>query len=271
MNVICWSGGKDSTATVILAYLNKIHIDIIIMSEVMFDKSKGISNEDEEHMNFVRTVAIPQFKAWGYDTEILHDKADYLSLFYKKITKSKTLTRNGLYRAFPLGQHCVLNDPCKMRPIKQFLKEHKNAVEYVGIAIDETERLQALKERGANKISLLEQFGYTEKMAFELCKQYGLLSPIYFKGKTTRGGCWNCPNQSYESLARLKLEHSDKWEALRELSKTPNLCSYGFKYGETFASVEIKADLIIKGWELQERQISIEQWQAILAGAAVGK
>ena len=44
------------------------------MSEVMFDKQKGISNEDEEHMKFVREVAIPQFKEWGYDTEILHDK-----------------------------------------------------------------------------------------------------------------------------------------------------------------------------------------------------
>ncbi len=51
--ILCWSGGKDSTATVILAHENHIKIDNIIMSEVMFDKSKGISNEDEEHMEFV--------------------------------------------------------------------------------------------------------------------------------------------------------------------------------------------------------------------------
>lgn len=38
MKVICWSGGKDSTATVILAHKNNIKIDYIIMSEVMFDK-----------------------------------------------------------------------------------------------------------------------------------------------------------------------------------------------------------------------------------------
>ena len=71
---------------------------------------------------------------------------------------------------------------------------------------------------------------------------------------------WNCPNQSFESFARLKIEHADKWEMLRELSKTPNLCSYGFKYGDTFEMVERRADLIIKGWEMRKKQITIEQW-----------
>jgi len=37
--ILCWSGCKDSTATVILAHENKIKIDKIVMSEVMFDKS----------------------------------------------------------------------------------------------------------------------------------------------------------------------------------------------------------------------------------------
>ena len=121
MNVICWSGGKDSTATVILAKENKIHIDKIIMSEVMFDKSKGISNEDEEHMQFVREVAIPQFTKWGYDTEILHDKDDYLSLF-KHIVISKNGKRINFVSGFPIGGRCALNSRCKVRPIKNYLK-----------------------------------------------------------------------------------------------------------------------------------------------------
>ena len=35
------------------------------MSEVMFDSKNNISNEDEEHMEFVRNVAVPQFEKMG--------------------------------------------------------------------------------------------------------------------------------------------------------------------------------------------------------------
>lgn len=258
MNIICWSGGKDSTATVILAHENKIHIDKIIMSEVMFDKSKGISNEDEEHMQFVRKIAIPQFNEWGYDTEILHDEYDYLSLFHKKIYKSKNINRNGLLTGFPISGACQLNSRCKMRPIRKFLKEHSNAIEYVGIAIDEKQRLHNLKQRKGNKISLLEQFNYTEQMAYDLCKRYNLLSPIYLNGKNRRSGCWNCPNRSYEDFARLKAEHPEKWQALKDLSKTPNLCSQGFKWGETFKQVEQKVDKII-WWQKNQIKMFMEE------------
>ena len=258
MNVICWSGGKDSTATVILAKENNIHIDKIIMSEVMFDKSKGISNEDEEHMNFVRNKAMPRFQEWGYDVEILHDKDDYITCFNQIIYKSKTEYRNGKLRAFPLGGMCILNSQYKMRPIRQFLKEHKNAIEYVGVAIDEQERLIALKNLKGNKISLLEQFGHTEAMALEKCKQYDLLSPIYYRGKTTRSGCWNCPNQSVESFARLKIEHPDKWQMLVDLSLTPNLCSYGFKYGTTIQQLDKQINIVLEYWEIKKNQVKWE-------------
>lgn len=246
--ILCWSGGKDSTAIVILAHENKIHIDKIIMSEVMFDKSKGISNEDEEHMEFVRNVAIPQFEKWGYKVEILHDKEDYLTQFYKVKIRGK---RKGKLQGFPIGGMCCLNNRCKMRPIKQFLKEHKNSIEYVGIAIDEPKRLKSLHQK-ENKISLLEKYKYTESMAYDLCKKYNLLSPIYFKEKTTRNGCWNCPNQSIFAFMQLKIYKPEKWEMLRELSKTPNLCSYGFKYGMTFEELEKRVDNMI---EYKKRQI----------------
>ena len=51
--------------------------------------------------------------------------------------------------------------------------------QYVGIAIDEPKRLKRLDDGGKNKVSLLEKYGYTEEMAKNLCKKYGLLSPIY--------------------------------------------------------------------------------------------
>lgn len=114
-------------------------------------------------------------------------------------------------------------------------------VQYVGIAKDEPKRLDRLK---GNQISLLAKYGYTEAMAYEMCKKVGLLSPIYENG--TRGGCWFCMNSKLQQFIRMRRNHPEIWEQLRELSRMPNLCSYGFKYGKTLAEVEREMDL--KEW-----------------------
>lgn len=108
-----------------------------------------------------------------------------------------------------------------------------NIVQYIGIAADEPRRLARLTE---NKISLLAKYGYTEQMAKQLCAAHGLLSPIYTTG--TRGGCWFCPNCKIQHFVNLRRDHPELWAELVELSHTPNLCSYGFKYGLTVQEVE---------------------------------
>lgn len=41
MNTLCfWSGGKDSTASIILAHIHHLPITEIVFCEVMFDKSR---------------------------------------------------------------------------------------------------------------------------------------------------------------------------------------------------------------------------------------
>ena len=68
--IASWSGGKDSTASVILAHENKEPLDLIIFSEVMFDKNT--SGELPEHIDFIKNRCIPLFESWGYETKILH-------------------------------------------------------------------------------------------------------------------------------------------------------------------------------------------------------
>ena len=73
-------------------------------------------------------------------------------------------------------------------------------------------------------------------MSLNLCKEKGLLSPIY--ETETRGGCWFCPNAKIDGFISIRRNHPELWNELKELSKTPNLCSYGFKYGKTLEEVE---------------------------------
>ena len=145
----------------------------------------------------------------------------------------------GFLYGFPIGGKCVINRNCKIRPIKSYYKQFKGyeIVQYVGIAKDEPKRLSRLK---SNQVSLLDRYGYTESMAMNKCKDYGLVSPIYENG--SRGGCWFCMNASIQSYSLLKMKHPELWGELRELSKTPNLCSYGFKYGKTLQQVEKEMD-----------------------------
>ena len=134
---------------------------------------------------------------------------------------------------------CVINRECKIKPIHDYYKSWGgyDIVQYVGIAKDEPKRLARLK---GNQVSLLDKYGYTEAMAMEICKKYGLLSPIYENG--TRGGCCFCMNAKLPQFIRMRRDHGEMWEQLRELSKTPNLCSYGFKYGKTLEQVEREMD-----------------------------
>ena len=69
---IAWSGGKDSTASIIVCHENGIKVDGVVMSEVMFDHSRNISGENPRHIQWVYNVAIPIIeKVFGYKVIVL--------------------------------------------------------------------------------------------------------------------------------------------------------------------------------------------------------
>ena len=171
--IASWSGGKDSTASIILAHEHGEPLDLIIFSEVMFDKE--ISGELPEHIDFIKNKAIPIFESWGYEVKILHSDKTYMDCFNHITVKGKRIGRK---KGFVMSGHCDVQRDCKLRPIRQFWKGQKEFTQYIGIAIDETKRMERVV-KSENQISLLEKYGYTEKMAYDLCEKYNLLSPVY--------------------------------------------------------------------------------------------
>lgn len=119
-----------------------------------------------------------------------------------------------------MAMKCDINQSCKVKPIKDFLKKYPyEFMQYIGIAVDEPERLKRLDT--TYQKSLLQKYRYTEQMAFDLCDKYGLLSPIYQFAK--RGGCWFCPNAREKQLRNIRTNHRDLWDKLLELENQPNL------------------------------------------------
>lgn len=222
IKIISWSGGKDSTAQIIIAHEKGEPIDYIIFSEVLFSaehNGEEISGELPEHIQFIKSC-IPLFESWGFKVVLLKSEVSFLDLFYHTITHSKDASRNGLMSGFPMAGACVVQGQCKKLPIKNFLASlggEQNCIQYIGIGTDESDRLERLD--GTFKISLLEKYGLTEKDAYELCRKYNLLSPIY--RIHSRGGCFFCPNQSKKQLFYLYKEHRELYDKLCDLEGIP--------------------------------------------------
>ena len=237
MYIASCSFGKDSIAQVLLALEHNEPLDRVVFSEVMFDHEKGISGEIPEHIEWIYNTAIPKLESMGIKVDVVRAEKDYKWFFVNELRRGRKWS--GKIYGFPIGGMCVINRDCKLKPIRDYYKQFVgyDIVQYVGIAKDESHRLARLKN---NQISLLDKYGYTEMMAFELCKECDLLSPMYANG--TRGGCWFCPNAKLKQFIAMRRDHPEIWEELRELSLTENLCSYGFKYGKTLQEVEKEMD-----------------------------
>lgn len=212
---VSWSGGKDSTASIILAHLHNEPIDSIVFVEVMFDLAHDISGENPRHIDFIKNKAKPLFETWGYKVDIVHSDRDFLSVFNRVIERPrKHIEHKGLKYGFPPNGLCAVKRDCKIRALNTYYKALKGeCIQYVGIAVDEPKRLASLHK--TKNISLLEKYGLTESDAKQLCKDFGLLSPTYDLSK--RGGCWFCPNAKLAEHRDIRNMYPNAWQQYVDL------------------------------------------------------
>lgn len=225
------SFGKDSLAAILLAKKHGEPLDEAVYCEVMFDKT--ISGEVPEHRDFIYTKGIPALERMGIKVTVLRGKKTYVDLFTGRITRGP---KKGMLRSFPVCGKCYVQRDCKLRPILRYQKTlPPDTVQYIGIAKDEQERLLRLEGR---QVSLLEKYNCTEQDAKELCRQAGLLSPIY--QFTNRGGCWFCPNARKKELRHLYDHHPELWERMLELQALPGKVSEKFNRTDTFSDIDAR-------------------------------
>ena len=121
------------------------------------------------------------------------------------------------------GAICRWGTTEKIRTIYNYLK-NQEVHQYVGIAIDEPERLERL---GNNKSSPLAQFGFTEKMALEYCYKQGYdwletkggKEPIRLYEILDRVSCWCCRNKNLKELYNYKIYLPNYFNKLIELEE----------------------------------------------------
>lgn len=241
--IIGWSGGKDSTASVILAHIMKRPVSELVYCRVMFDEE--ISAEVPEHEQFLQEVAIPKItKDFGFNIVTVRSDKNYVELHNTPVSKG---ARKGCLRGSPVCFGCWVQRDLKVNPLERYRKaQPKDSKYYVGIAKDEEARLMSLTK--SNKISLLAEYGFTEADALDLCKDYGLLSPIY--EFAPRNGCFFCPNAKEKEFRHLRDHHRDLWDRMLELERMPGVIKKNYNREMTLEEMEMSFDT-------EDRQIDI--------------
>lgn len=109
LNIICWSGGKDSTATIVLAHELGIPIDLIVISLLWFDKKRRIYAEYPEVIEWIFSYAIPLFESWGYKVKVIESDKDYMHWFYHTIERTEHEDRKSKLSGWLIGGMCAMN------------------------------------------------------------------------------------------------------------------------------------------------------------------
>ena len=202
MNIVNFSGGKDSTAMLLMMVEKGIQIDKIIC----VDTTKEFPDM-YEHIEKVQAMIEP------LKIEIVKIDFDYWFGEHIK-TRGKRVGEKGY--GFPdfRNRWCTALKRQAVKKLEKTIDE--DSTQFHGIAYDEKERI--LKNKGRNIKYPLVDWGITEKQALEYCYSKGLDWGGLYK-KLHRVSCWCCPLSRIGELRVLYNDFPELWEELKEMDK----------------------------------------------------
>ena len=207
------SGGKDSTAMLLLMIDKEMPIDIVLFADT--------GMEFPEMYAHLEKLDAYLYEKRGIHITVLRAKHSFEYLMFDEPKVKPKTIENRIQKGIPLHGNgwpgirvrwCTgqLKTHLISKEVNR-LKGELGAVNYVGIAADEAWRC------AGEKYPLVE-WGITEEMALQICYDHGFdfggLYRIY-----RRASCWCCPFQRIGELRNLRKHHPELWARLRELDK----------------------------------------------------
>lgn len=202
MNVVSFSGGKDSTAMLLMMLEKSIAVDRVIC----VDTTKEFP-QMYEHIQKVQAMIAP------LEIEIVKIDFDYWFGDHT-ITRGKRKGEKGYgFPDFRIRWCTAL----KREAIQKVQKGIPgDAVQFHGIAFDEKERTERNSGRGT-EYPLID-WQITGKQALEYCYSKGLDWGGLYE-KFHRVSCWCCPLSRIGELRVLHNEFPELWQELVEMDK----------------------------------------------------
>lgn len=199
MNIVSFSGGKDSTAMLLMMLEKGIPVDKIIF----VDTTKEFP-QMYEHIEKVKNMISP------LQIETVQIDFDY---YFSEHVKTR-----GKIGEIGYGWPNFLNRWCTTLKIQAKRKlKNKDDIDFHGIAFDEKHRTSRNKTGEIFRYPLVE-WEITEKQALEYCYSRGLDWGGLYK-KFHRVSCWCCPLSRIGELQILHNDFPELWEELEEMDK----------------------------------------------------
>ena len=207
------SGGKDSTALLLLMLEKDMPIDTVLFADtgMEFPEMYEHLHKLDDHLFHTRGFHI---------TTLRHPRGFEYLMFEEPKQKARSLENRERLGIPPYGngwpgirvRWCTgqLKTHLITREVNR-LKGQYHALHYVGIAADEAHRCRG------EQYPLVE-WGITEGQALQICYDrgydFGGLYEIYH-----RASCWCCPFQRIGELRKLRKHHPELWRRLLNMDQ----------------------------------------------------
>lgn len=161
----------------------------------------------------------------GITLTVLKPAKSFLYTMLEKPVNKRDGTKQNGYKW--CGGLCRWGTSLKLNAIKENNKKYGNdfIIEYVGIAVDEQERLLRERvKRCENRLKLypLAEWGMTEKDCLSYCYSKGWdwqENNVELYSILDRVSCWCCKNKNLKELKNMFLYLPEYWDKLKNLQK----------------------------------------------------
>ena len=200
--ILSFSGGKDSTFLLLELIRRKYPLDEVVFFDtgwefpVMYEHIEKCKKICED--NGIKFVTLHPEKSF-----------DYLML-----DKPRKDGRKGWSWCGACGIRWGTGE--KLKVLDKFSKQNTENITYVGIAADETHRLE--KERAEYKRFPLAEWGCTEAECLQGCYNMGFDWGGMYE-HLDRLSCKYCANKNLKELRNIRKYYPDVWEELKERQK----------------------------------------------------
>ena len=213
LHVVSLSGGKDSTAMLLMMLERRMPIDIILFCDTglefptMYEHMKKL----ELHIKMPITVIKAPHTYEYY----------FMQAPVKRRHKETFIAQSGgehLGYSWmgPRSRWCTTL--LKDTPREQFfrpLREQYEIIDYIGLAADETYRLAREHNQAKNHVHPLVDWGMTEADCLQYCYDHGFDWDGLYR-LFRRVSCWCCPLQPLSELRQLYKHYPELWAKLKD-------------------------------------------------------
>lgn len=213
LNVVSLSGGKDSTAMLLMMLERQMPIDIILFCDTGLEFPAMYDHLDRLECEIGRPIARVRceqtYEYLMFDTPVKRKADTQFAQRYGHI-------HTGYGWPGPRMRWCTtkLKDGPRERFLRP-LREQYEIIQYIGIAADEGYRLKRRRNQVQSHVHPLVDWGMTEVACLQYCYDHGYTWDGLYE-HFNRVSCWCCPLQSLSELRQLYRDYPDLWATLKD-------------------------------------------------------